>query len=138
MPRLQGHLAFDGAIINVRVELGAAEEAHLQSTGQPVPPAFPTTALIDPGASVTAIDPMILNYLGVQQTGAALVSVPGHANANTPLFDVRISLGNHRPPFAVQVARIVPAARQVGSGATVVVSGNRRHGRAAHAGLLSR
>ncbi len=113
MPRLQSRIDFDGAIINVRVEPGAVEEAYLRASGQPIPQPFPTTALIDTGASHTAVDPMILNHLGVIQRGVALVSVPGHANASMPLYDVRVSLGIHRPAFAVQVARIVPATHSV-------------------------
>ena len=37
------------------------------------------------------------------------MSVPGQAQASLPLYRVRVNLGNHRPPFAVQVAKIVPA-----------------------------
>jgi hypothetical protein len=113
MPRIQSTIGFDGAVITVRIELGAVEEAVLRAAGQPVPPPFPTTALIDTGASHTAVHPMILNYLGVAQTGAALLSVPGHVHANQPLYRVRVTLGTHHPAFAVQVAKIVPATHTV-------------------------
>jgi hypothetical protein len=113
MPRLQSAIEFDGAIITVRIELGAVEEADRRAAGQPVPPPFPTTALIDTGASHTAVHPMILDHLGVVQTGAATVSVPGHAHASRPLYDVRVTLGTHRPAFALQVAKIVPATHTV-------------------------
>jgi hypothetical protein len=113
MPRLQSKIGFDGAIITVRIELGAVEEANLRAAGQPVPPPFPTTALIDTGASHTAVHPMILNHLGVSQTGAAMVSVPGHTHASLPLYRVRITLGAHRAVFAVQAAKIVPATHTV-------------------------
>jgi predicted aspartyl protease len=113
MPRLQSRIDFDGAIINVRVELGAVEEAYLRAWGQPIPQPFSTTALIDTGASHTAVDPMILNHLGVIQRGVVLVRVPGHANAHMPLYDVRVSLEIHHPAFDVQVAKIVPATHTV-------------------------
>jgi predicted aspartyl protease len=113
MPRLQSAIGFDGAIVTVRIELGAVEESLLRATGQPVPPPFPTTALIDTGASHSAVHPMILNHLGATQTGTAQVSVPGHAHASLPLYDVRIRLGDHGPAFAVQVAKIVPATHTV-------------------------
>ena len=113
MPRLQSTIGLDGAIITVRVELGAVEEASLRAAGQPVPLPFPTTALIDTGASHTAVHPMILNHLGVAQTGTAFVSVPGQAQASLPLYRVRVTLGTHRPAFAVQVAKIVPATHTV-------------------------
>jgi len=113
MPRLQSPIDFDGAIITVRIELGAVEEGSLRATNQPAPPPFPTTALIDTGASHPAVHPMILDHLGVTQTGAALVSVPGHAQASLPLDRVRITLGTHRPAFAARVAKIVPATHTV-------------------------
>jgi len=106
-------IGLDGAIITVRVELGAVEEASLRAAGQPISPPFSTTALIDTGASHTAVHPMILHHLGVTQTGAALVAVPGHPHANRPLYDVRVTLGTHRTAFAVQVAKIVPATHTV-------------------------
>jgi hypothetical protein len=56
---------------------------------------------------------LILHHLGAAQTGAALVGVPGHAHANRPLYDVRVTLGSHRTTFAVQVAKIVPATHTV-------------------------
>ena len=43
MPRLQNKIDFDGAIITVRIELGAAEEAFLRAAAQPIP----MTALSD-------------------------------------------------------------------------------------------
>jgi hypothetical protein len=113
MPRVQSRIDFDGAITTVQVELGAVEEASLRVAGQPVPSPFPTTALIDIGASHTAVHPMILHHLGVIQSGAALVRVPGRVHASLPLYRVRITLGTHRPAFAVQVAKIVPATHTV-------------------------
>jgi len=113
MPRLQSAIDSDGAIITVRIELGAIEEAGLRVTGQPIPPPFPTTALIDTGASHSAVHPMILHHLGAAQTGAVLVRVPGHVQTHRPLYDVRVTLGNHRTAFALQVAKIVPATHTV-------------------------
>jgi hypothetical protein len=113
MPRLQSRISSDGPIIVVRIELGVVEEATLRAAGQPIPAPFPTTALIDTGASHTAVHPMILTYLGVAQTGTAVVSVPGQAHSHFPLYDARITLGNHRPALAVQVTSIVPATHTV-------------------------
>src|SRR4051812_38386772 len=108
MPRLQSGIGFDGAIITVRIELGAIAEAFLRAAGRPVPPPFPTTALIDTGVSHTAVHPMIFSYLGAVPTGGAWVGVPGQAQSRRALYDVRVTLGTHYPGFAVQVAKIVP------------------------------
>jgi hypothetical protein len=113
MPRLQNAIDFDGAILTVRIELGLVEEASLRSAAQPIPPPFPTTALVDTGASHSAVHPMILQHLGAAQTGAVLVHVPGHTHAHLPLYDVRITLGPHRNAFALQVATIAPATHTV-------------------------
>jgi hypothetical protein len=113
MPRMQNAIGFDGAIITVRIELGAAEEASLRETGQPVPPPFPTTALIDPGASHTAVHPMILDHLGAIQTGEVWSSVPGRFEERLKLYDVRLTLGSYRPAFELEVVKIVPATHTV-------------------------
>jgi len=113
MPRLQVKIGLDGAILTVRVELGDVEEAKLRAEGKPVPAPFPTTALIDTGASHSAVHPMILAHLGASQTGTAVVGVPGQVSSTFPLYDVRITLGSYRPSFAVQVAKIVPATHTV-------------------------
>jgi hypothetical protein len=113
MPRLQNKIDFDGAIITVRIELGAAEEASLRAAGQPIPPPFPTTALIDIGATHTAIHPMILDHLGAVETGRGWLKVPGQAASRTELYDVRVTLGTHHPSFDVQVAKVVPATPSV-------------------------
>lgn len=113
MPRVQSKIGHDGAIVTVRVEIGETEEAALRAAGRPIPIPFPTTALIDTGASHTAVHPMILTHLGVAQTGTALVSVPGQDQVSLPLYRVRISLGARLPPFAVRATRIIPATHTV-------------------------
>ena len=113
MPRLQGKIDFDGAIITVRIELGAADEASVRAAGQPVPPPFPTMALIDIGATHTAVHPMVLDHLGAVATGRGWMNVPGQAASRMELYDVRVTLGTHRPPVEVQVAKVVPATPSV-------------------------
>ena len=64
MPRIQNTIDFDGAIITVRIELMRSRGGLPSSHGPAVPLPFATTALIDPGASHTAVHPMILDHLG--------------------------------------------------------------------------
>jgi hypothetical protein len=113
MPRLQNRVDDDGAIIRVRIELGREEADWCRAAGEPIPPPFPTTALIDIGASRTAVDPMILRHLGAIQTEEASVHVPGHHPARIPIYRVRITLENQEPTFANDVLGIVPATPTV-------------------------
>ncbi len=113
MPRIQDAIGFDGAILTLRIELSTADEAFLQAAGQPVPPPFATTALIDTGASHTAVHPMILDHLGAFPRGKAWSSVPGENRASRVIYDVRLTLGTHRPAFEVEVVKIAPATHSV-------------------------
>ncbi|SRR5579883_1251848 len=113
MPRLQGKIDFDGAIITVRIELGATGEAFLHAAGRPIPPPFPTTALIDPGATHTAVHPMIIDHLGAPQTGRGWMGVPGEPASRVQFHDVRVTLGTYRHPFDDQVEKVVPGTPSV-------------------------
>jgi predicted aspartyl protease len=113
MPRLQDRIDFDGAIITVQIELSALDEAFLRTTGLPVPPPFPTTALIDTGASHTVVHPMVLDHLSPVEQGFARVAVPGQPDSRLSFYDVRVSLGPYRPAFEVQVVKVVPATPTV-------------------------
>ncbi len=113
MPRLQSRIDFDGAIITVRIELSVSEEALFRAMGRPVPPPFPTTALIDTGASHTAVYPMILDHLRAVSTVRDCMNVPGQPEADRSLDRVRFSLGNFQAAFEVQVAKIAPATNTV-------------------------
>ncbi len=86
MPRIQNKIDFDGAVITVRIELCASEEAFFRATGQPVPPPVATTALFDIGASHTAIHPMILDHLGAFPIGEGSSSVPGQNESSRHFF----------------------------------------------------
>ena len=113
MPRVQSRIDLDGAIVTARIELSIPEEVLFRTTGRPVPPPFPTTALIDSGASRTAVHPMILEHLKSVPTVRGWVSVPGQPDSRRSFYDVRVSLGSFSPAFEVQVAKIAPATHTV-------------------------
>jgi hypothetical protein len=119
MPRIQGRIDPDGAVINVKVEVGAADAADLRSRNMPIPPPFPTTALIDTGASRTALHPIIVQQLGLVPRGFTRAGMPGptgHASQNVRLFDARIALDSPQfthPPIPVEAAEVVPATQTV-------------------------
>ena len=114
MPRIRGKIAFDGAIVTVRIELGAPDEASRRASGQPVSPPFATTALFDIGASRTAVHPMILDQLGANQTGLSRSVVPGHPEERVANYDVRLAFGTDRHAFEVRVVRVAPATHTAG------------------------
>ena len=62
-----------GPILPVQVEIPTALAAQLQQAGQPIPPPVPGLALIDTGASLSAVDVTVVQTLGVQPVGIANV-----------------------------------------------------------------
>jgi hypothetical protein len=113
MPRVQNRIDFDGAIVTIRIELGVVDEASFRASGRTVPPSLATTALIDPGASITAIHPFILDYLGAIQSGERWSSVPGHPETRLASYDVRLTMEIDHPAFEVRVVGIIPATHTV-------------------------
>jgi predicted aspartyl protease len=114
MPRLRGRIDTDGAILNVRVSIEATEAISLAMTGKTEPKPFSTTALIDTGASHTAVAPMVLNHLGAMPRGFTRVGVPGLHDSIIRLYDARIALGPEDVPlFEVQVVALPPATPSV-------------------------
>lgn len=59
-----------------------------------VPPPQVIRALIDTGASISAVDLTVLNALGLQQTGEAEIHTPSTAGVavKTPTYDVKIAI----------------------------------------------
>lgn len=66
-----------GPCLPVQVEVPPALAAQLQQTGQAVPAPVAGFALIDTGASVSAVDAAVVQQLGVQQIGTVLVGTAG-------------------------------------------------------------
>ena len=66
-----------GPVIQVLVEVPTALATQLQQTGQPVPQPVQGFALIDTGASLSAVDATVVQQLGVQPVGLANVGTAG-------------------------------------------------------------
>jgi hypothetical protein len=70
----------DGPLVEVHIELAAANAQILRQAGQPVPAGFAGQALIDTGSEVTCIDPVVLGPLvaaaGLQPARFVLANVP--------------------------------------------------------------
>jgi len=100
--KMRGRLDRDGAVVNVMVGASFDEDVYLSNEPLSFPGRFATTAttaLIDTGASMTAVDPFVVKYLGIVQSGFTEVSVPGESGAVAkkvyPLYDIAIFLEEH-------------------------------------------
>lgn len=74
--------------------VGAARQKALEDAGIAVPAPQMIRALIDTGASISAVDPTVLKALDLQQTGEADIHTPSTAGnaVRTPTYDVMIAI----------------------------------------------
>ena len=77
MARIREAIDLDGAVVRVRIEIGMADEAYLTGSKLAIPKSYITTALLDTGASCTAVDPIVVGQLGLQPRGFLPVLAPG-------------------------------------------------------------
>ena len=76
MPHFSLQVSQSGPIIDAIVGVSIARRAALVAAGQTVPATVQIRALLDTGASNTAIDPVVLTSLSLTPTGTVLVSTP--------------------------------------------------------------
>jgi hypothetical protein len=117
MPRLRGHIDSDGAVVEVLVTLDQHQEDFFRQAGRDIPEPFATTALIDTGASRSAVSPWVVKYLGSIEGGVTPVTVPGddgkEMEKRLPVHDLRISLVPYPKRFDVQAVVAQPATTTV-------------------------
>jgi hypothetical protein len=82
----------DGPLVEVHISLTAAAEAANAAASQPNPAAVPATALIDTGASHSAVRAGILAPLGLHPVGVITIATPSSHNVQCPLYSVRLTL----------------------------------------------
>ncbi len=108
-----GSLQTAGPVVPVQVEIPTALAAQLQHGNARIPAPVAGLALIDTGASISAVDAGVIQGLGVQQVGVASVGGVGGV-AQHALFPCRLVFpGVPFPP--IDFASIV-AAPLVGIG----------------------
>ncbi len=90
-------------LIRVGVSVSRARAAALQSASQPIPPIEWIVALIDTGASRTAVDRTVISKLGLTPTGSVLISTPSTGQNPAPMntYDVGIVLYDHEDKFII-------------------------------------
>ena len=105
-----------GPLLIAYIGVSRERAEALQKAGQRPPEPVKTQALVDTGASCTAIDPKVLVQLGVTPTGRVPVHTPS-TEATTPheanQFDVSIlipGLTPHVRPFVVPVLPVIEAS----------------------------
>lgn len=83
-------LSLHGPVLQVYVEVPTATAGTLDITQQPIPGPIHGLALIDTGASISAIQKDVAEELGLQSSGVREIITP-NAKESVPLFPVRIS-----------------------------------------------
>jgi len=83
-------LAVDGPIIQVQVEIPPVLAESLQKASTPIPNPVEGFAVIDTGASITAIDDTIFTQLGINPNGIAMVGTAGGSRQQST-YPVRLT-----------------------------------------------
>jgi hypothetical protein len=82
----------DGPLVEVRVGLTAAAEAANTQAGQSNAAPVKASALIDTGASHSAVRAGLLGPLGLHPVGVISISTPSSHGVQCPLYAVRVTL----------------------------------------------
>jgi hypothetical protein len=92
-------LSSGGPILDAAVLVSTARHAALEAAGSPVPPLARVRALLDTGASCSAVDQAVLDSLGLAPTGEAEILTPstGRTPQKTFTYDVCIGIFAGRP-----------------------------------------
>jgi len=110
-PSAGASLRDEGAIIQVTIQQPVSVAARLKGEGRQVPDPFRALAMVDTGASITAIERTVAERLGLLQTGVAPVAgVTGVAEQ--PVYAA--SLGFLSPSFTLDPWSMIgsPIGRQ--------------------------
>lgn len=87
-------LEVDGPIIEVTLDLVPSARQALVDAGSPVPASVKASALIDTGASGTAVKKDLLMPLGLHPVGAMAVTTPTSQDISCPLYAVQLTMPN--------------------------------------------
>src|SRR5437588_10701293 len=82
MPLIDLQITSTGCVVVVSIHVSAGRYQALQQAGQVPPPIFNGRGLVDPGASITSIDPSVVKFLGLQPTGLVPMVTP--STGSTP------------------------------------------------------
>jgi hypothetical protein len=113
MPHLTLHFGPMGPLLDVLVSVSAPRQAALQQAGQAVPRPQVARALLDTGASITAVDPAILDALSLSPTGHTTIHTPSTA-AGQPhaceTYDIHLMLTHPAISFYFAALPVIKAS----------------------------
>lgn len=92
-------LQLAGPVLPVQVEVPSALADQLQQAGHAPPNPMPGFALIDTGASVSAVDADVISRLGVQPVGVATVLTPSGQDRQATFPARLVFPGTNIPPI---------------------------------------
>jgi predicted aspartyl protease len=84
-----------GPVVEISVAVPFQLEQRLQQSGQQVPAPVKIQAMIDTGASRTALCQDIVDQLGLELVGTTSVNTPSHQNVQCGIYSVRIGFPNN-------------------------------------------
>lgn len=94
MPHFLLNTSPQGLVVSAAVMVSSARSQALTEVGQSLPPAQRILALLDTGASISAVDPVVLNALGLTPSGHAEIHTPSTQGTaiDTDTYDVSIGI----------------------------------------------
>jgi hypothetical protein len=110
MPHLTLQLGPAGPLLDVLISVSAPRQAALTQAGQPVPAPQIARALVDTGASVTAVDSAILTALALSPTGQTTIHTPS-TTAGQPhqcsTYDIHLTLSHPALSFYIPALPVI-------------------------------
>lgn len=88
-------LRSSGPLFNIKVSVPQLMIDQLIETGQPVPEPVSGTALIDTGASISAVDFSVLRTLQINQVDVIELATPSNPDATGEGYPAKIILPDH-------------------------------------------
>ncbi len=105
-----GNLQLDGPKLDIEISAASVLLESLSLSGLPKPPARAGLALIDTGASITAVDEGVIASLGIQPIGQMKLSTP-RESLPAWLYAIRLSFAE-APMDDVEVLDVVGCTLQ--------------------------
>lgn len=111
MPAIAGAIDAYGAMIVVRLGATARRLAALRKAGRPVPGTMDVLALLDTGASCSAIDRHVVRQLDLEGRGFASIHTPstGSGYVDRDTYDAAVTLGAGGPGEASVACEVIEA-----------------------------
>jgi hypothetical protein len=119
MPHFTAQVMGNGPMVYAFVGVSAPRAAALQAANQPIPSVIHIQGLLDTGASHTAVDPSVLQQLGLTPTGTVLVNTPttGATPQTIDQYDVALVIPiQDKPPLISQTLPVTACELLAGQG----------------------